>query len=672
MKEQNQQEQAAAKRQAALITEALERARNGGAFLNQDGKKAPAFYPKGTEVSSFNALMLALHSDSAGYRTNLYTLFSEARRNGASVETGERGVPFAWYTWNEYASRSNPDSRITRDEYDGLAEEQKAEWKPVRQREIRTLFNIDQTTLQAVDRAAYGMVVAEHGGREMRTHTEKDDKTLRSDINRLIAAVSQNLATVRKDGTGIAHYDTQKDIIHMPAQKAYPSYEEYVQEFLRKAVSATGHPLRAARPGLEMSGGSSPSEKAALREALVVELTSAIAMNRLGMTARIAPEHLQHIDSWQKELSASPALLAGLEADVNRATSMLLKAERGEKVEKATQVSEVESSADTLAAKVVMLPGDDGRWALYVKPEGEKGFAVYPDKEDVTRFFVTLKGGNDLLTERVRQDLAQKYYLLTNVNPSLKVDLFHSDATREDLSRIERVTIFKTKGDESHIMCIPRIEGAGTLRARELTQSQWQRMWIAEDRNEYKKHLAATLFADVLREKNEQVQEQAEKEQQEEKKRNSPEEKKKEEEKEKAKEELTKAETKAVAAVVLSPMLRQFMDLKKKHPDALLLFRCGDFYETYMQDAEKAASILGITLTKSSKSNDPEGKPLAMAGFPYHALDTYLPKLIRAGERVAICDQIEAPQRKEQAKEETVQQAPEEQQTEERSHGMHR
>ena len=135
----------------------------------------------------------------------------------------------------------------------------------------------------------------------------------------------------------------------------------------------------------------------------------------------------------------------------------------------------------------------------------------------------------------------------------------------------------------------------------------------------------------------------AEEKKKEEEKKNSPEQKEKEKQEEKAKEEATKAETKAVAAVALSPMLKQFMDLKKKHPDALLLFRCGDFYETYMQDAEKSSKILGITLTKSSKTKDPDGKPLAMAGFPYHALDTYLPKLIRAGQRVAICDQIEAP-----------------------------
>lgn len=92
---------------------------------------------------------------------------------------------------------------------------------------------------------------------------------------------------------------------------------------------------------------------------------------------------------------------------------------------------------------------------------------------------------------------------------------------------------------------------------------------------------------------------------------------------------------------VLSPMLRQFLDLKKKHPDAILLFRCGDFYETYMQDARKCADVLGITLTRSSKTKDPDDKPLEMAGFPYVMLDSYLPRLIRAGNRIAICDQIQ-------------------------------
>ena len=92
--------------------------------------------------------------------------------------------------------------------------------------------------------------------------------------------------------------------------------------------------------------------------------------------------------------------------------------------------------------------------------------------------------------------------------------------------------------------------------------------------------------------------------------------------------------------IVLTPMMKQFLDLKAKHPDAVMLFRCGDFYETYSTDAIVAAEILGITLTKRANG---KGKTIEMAGFPHHALDTYLPKLIRAGRRVAICDQLEDP-----------------------------
>ena len=92
--------------------------------------------------------------------------------------------------------------------------------------------------------------------------------------------------------------------------------------------------------------------------------------------------------------------------------------------------------------------------------------------------------------------------------------------------------------------------------------------------------------------------------------------------------------------IVLTPMMKQFFELKAKHPDAVMLFRCGDFYETYSTDAVLASEILGITLTKRANG---KGKTIEMAGFPHHALDTYLPKLIRAGKRVAICDQLEDP-----------------------------
>ena len=98
-----------------------------------------------------------------------------------------------------------------------------------------------------------------------------------------------------------------------------------------------------------------------------------------------------------------------------------------------------------------------------------------------------------------------------------------------------------------------------------------------------------------------------------------------------------------MAKEALTPMMKQFYDLKAKHPEALLLFRCGDFYETYADDAVIAAEILGITLTRRNNGKSGVAQSTAMAGFPYHALDTYLPKLVRAGKRVAICDQLEDP-----------------------------
>lgn len=92
-----------------------------------------------------------------------------------------------------------------------------------------------------------------------------------------------------------------------------------------------------------------------------------------------------------------------------------------------------------------------------------------------------------------------------------------------------------------------------------------------------------------------------------------------------------------------SPLYKQYAEMKKKHPDAVILFRCGDFYETFAEDAQTASEVLGITLTTRANGKD---RRIFLAGFPHHALDTYLPKLVRAGHRVAICEQLEEPKAK--------------------------
>lgn len=103
---------------------------------------------------------------------------------------------------------------------------------------------------------------------------------------------------------------------------------------------------------------------------------------------------------------------------------------------------------------------------------------------------------------------------------------------------------------------------------------------------------------------------------------------------------------KASTSVAVTPLMKQYEEMKKKHPDAILLFRVGDFYETFAEDAIAAAEILGITLTRRANG---KAKSIELAGFPHHALDTYLPRLVRAGKRVAICEQLEEPKKKKKA-----------------------
>lgn len=113
--------------------------------------------------------------------------------------------------------------------------------------------------------------------------------------------------------------------------------------------------------------------------------------------------------------------------------------------------------------------------------------------------------------------------------------------------------------------------------------------------------------------------------------------------KDKAKAEEAAKPKQIVEAITAAPLMKQYEEMKKKHPDAVLLFRCGDFYECFGEDAQIASDILGITLT--TRANGKADK-IYLAGFPHHALDTYLPKLVRAGKRVAICEQLEEPKTK--------------------------
>ena len=858
-KDKSPQEKAAVEREKELLAGALNgAASSGGYWLNAAARTAPRFYPKGPEVSPFNALMLGMHTDRGGYKTARYLSFNEAKKYGDAVLQGEKGVPFHWYKWEKYVNRNDPNDTMPREDYLRLDKEEQKQYKGVRNREIRILFNVDQTTLPDSAPETYRALLESYGGINDRGNLKAEERQLRNAVNHFVAQIRENLVPIRKDGTGIPRYDTAKDAVYMPDQKHFASYSDYVQELVRQVASATGHQQRLAREGMVMQGGKAPSEDAVKYERLVAELASGVKLMDFGLPAKMTAESLALVEYWTQELQENPTLLEAIETDVNNAVEVMRKAERGEKIEYAalrdhkrttelrekqkpqvdskesailldiirkggmgvdsrnfaspaekqafmekfslgyydrkveealsrthdddpevveiafteaanygTQMAEsckeympaewntkgsfavsdnlkeipdrstkemvivrdkrtgivdvvlpgralegghvvlpdgdkrpysltpdevmsvqersergakavtnnlpgfskqriesalraqgatfvrffnkdgslgfrpddsyfegkevttakldgkelrtlshidvseaVENATTVQFDRIQMLRDDDGRWALYLKPQGEASFSVYPDKEDINRFFSTIKQGQQEASAEVRRDLANKYYALAQNKPELKVDLFGNASENADLSRIKRVNIFRTK--DERILCTLVIDGIEKVQPRVVTPQQWQRMWAAEDMAEYKTNLAAKLFADVLQQANTQAQTQ--------------------ESKQGERPRMT-SDSNAQMQSFNPAIQKQHEQLKAKHPDAVLLFRTGDNYVAYQEDAPIVSRILGLEVEHGNQADT--------VSFPFKDLDTHLPKLIRAGQRVAICDQLE-------------------------------
>ena len=671
MAEENINKKTGAERQTEVLVAALEKAnKNGGTLLNAWQKAMPQFYDKTLRITPVNALIMVMHSDNGEFKTNSYTMFNETHDRSEAVKKGQKGVPFVWQNLNQYVNKDNAEDKISRAEYNSLADAEKAKYKVNPREDVYTVFNIDQTTMSHVHKEEYAKQVEQFG-----PNRPTDEKLLRMDVNKFIQSMKDNLVPIRKDATGIAHYDSKKDTLHIPAQKDFLSYADYVQEVTRQIVHATGVPQRLGREGLSVDGVKTPSEVQQHMEMLVEELASAHRMLELGMTAKMRPKTVEQLPNIISELKADPTMAQKVLHDVNRTVGMIKKAENGEKIKLIEKPSEKRQQAwasqfpidkvPSTFTQISMLKDDEGKWTLAAKPENARTFAVHPSREDVSLYFDMMKNDHDEThVNEFKTQFAQKYYSVVAATPEKEANIFRSNASQDALDLISKVNAFKTK--DNKILLVATI-GDEKQKSVQISQSQWQRMWLADDKQDYKTHLAAILYSDVLAGKLEEMKRSVSPDVEGTQLHEENEHREYHEEEKRQQQQMSN----------VPPIIKQYNDLKQKHPDALLLFRCGDFYETYKEDAVKASNILGITLTKHSKRMDEEGKPLKMAGFPYHALDTYLPKLIRAGERVAICDQLESPRQKTSQQEENKPEAKQEvkevvsAQKEER-HGMHR
>lgn len=621
-------------RQKEVLIEALERAaKENGLFLNTNYKQQPHFYNKELQITPVNSLMMAMHSDNGNFKSNAYTTFQNLQANNAAIRRGQKGVPFIWSNLNEYVEIANPENKITKDSFNKLSEEDKGRYRVNPKENVFTLFNLDQTTLLFVHKDSYKTHINDTG--QTAPH---DEKELRIDINKYIQKMRENLLPIRRDGIGVAHYDANRDLIHIPAQKEFDTYPEYVQAVTREIVRATGVPQRLNREGTM----SSDKEKQA-RESLVEDLVSAHKLLEFGLPSKLKKTTIENVPSIIKHIKETPNYTENLFRDINRAVGMMKKAEKGEKIkinERETvellnvnsqeqaqrNMQENQVSKAVSFEQITILKDDNEKWTLVARPNEQKPFAIHPSKQDISMYFDSLKNPNKEEGVSIRTELAQKYYGLSLQHPELKVDIFNTGATQENIEKIDRVNVFRTKDQKN--MIIAYVDGKA-LQPIELNKSLYQRFWLTDNRSAYKVALAASLYAETLNNIKKEGTKQAQ-----------------EVEQTATKEQSKQSEVSHdTAEKNIPPIMEQYKALKKNYSDALLLFRKGNYYIAYSDDAVTLSKKLDLEIKTEKNHYENEKTPLRSASFPASSLDGNLPKLIRSGSRVAICTPNEEEQK---------------------------
>ena len=621
-------------RQKEVLIEALERAaKENGLFLNTNYKQQPHFYNKELQITPVNSLMMAMHSDNGNFKSNAYTTFQNLQANDAAIRRGQKGVPFIWSNLNEYVEIVNPENKITKDSFNKLSEEDKGRYRVNPKENVFTLFNLDQTTLPFVHKDSYKTHINDTG--QTAPH---DEKELPIDINKYIQKMRENLLPIRRDGIGVAHYDANRDLIHIPAQKEFDTYPEYVQAVTREIVRATGVPQRLNREGTM----SSDKEKQA-RESLVEDLVSAHKLLEFGLPSKLKKRTIENVPSIIKHIKETPNYTENLFRDINRAVGMMKKAEKGEKIkvneretvellnvnsqeqaQRNTQENQVSKAVSF--EQITILKDDNEKWTLVARPNEQKPFAIHPSKQDISMYFDSLKNPNKEEGVSIRTELAQKYYGLSLQHPELKVDIFNTGATQENIEKIDRVNVFRTKDQKN--MIIAYVDGKA-LQPIELNKSLYQRFWLTDNRSAYKVALAASLYAETLNNIKKEGTKQAQ-----------------EVEQTATKEQSKQSEVSHdTAEKNIPPIMEQYKALKKNYSDALLLFRKGNYYIAYSDDAVTLSKKLDLEIKTEKNHYENEKTPLRSASFPASSLDGNLPKLIRSGSRVAICTPNEEEQK---------------------------
>lgn len=593
-----------------------------------DGRTAQFGLPQnlvGRPYTGSNAFLCQIHTTMEHYRMPVYLTIKQIRDAGAMIKKGEHSIPiFKW----DLRIKDKDGKKLSESDYRNMTKEEQAECTVRPYLKVYNEWNIDQTNLEEVNKEKYDTIL-----KRFKSEPIKDEVGMYKNeaFDNLLKEQSWVCPIEYEKFNESAFYSPKRDQIVVPSKKqfnisntpedVFKDGMEFYGTTIHEMAHSTGHESRLGRDGIVKIDQFGSDQYA--KEELVAELTSVLIGNAMGFDSRIRENNIAYLQNWIGSLKKDPKFLKSVMSDVNKSSKMVLehideqrrklgekalldgsldgeeeknKKEQQEKKEESKEASEATAKALTHAALLVgalsAAKQNEGIWMN----KSQKGNAEFINTH------TPITAYNNIMMNLNSDANKYKTNVYTYYNPAKENNMpvkqnekgmeFHwtSWGYQNAMDKDEVITskqFDKLPDDEKSFY---------TKHATRVVQNIYNVEQTTMNANNH------DAYVELLKTKGSQLS-QNEKEQ-------------------KGK---------------YSSIMKQWKELKGKHPDALLLFRIGDFYEMYKQDAKRGSEVLGITLTKMNGSKD-----FHLAGFPHQALDTYLPKLIRAGERVAICDQLES------------------------------
>lgn len=645
-----------------------------------DGRTAQFGLPQnlvGRPYTGSNAFLCQIHTTMEHYRMPVYLTIKQIRDAGAMIKKGEHSIPiFKW----DLRIKDKDGKKLSESDYRNMTKEEQAECTVRPYLKVYNEWNIDQTNLEEVNKEKYDTIL-----KRFKSEPIKDEVGMYKNeaFDNLLKEQSWVCPIEYEKFNESAFYSPKRDQIVVPSKKqfnisntpedVFKDGMEFYGTTIHEMAHSTGHESRLGRDGIVKIDQFGSDQYA--KEELVAELTSALIGNAMGFDSRIRENNIAYLQNWIGSLKKDPKFLKSVMSDVNKSSKMVLehideqRRKLGEKAlldgsldgeeEKNKNEQQLEELKEEEAEKKASSIVKEEVHKEHHKQEAEKD---KQEKDKANQAAAEEKKEQQEKKEESKEASEATAKALTHaallvgalsaakqnegiwMNKSQKGNAefinTHTPITaynnimmnlNSDANKYKtNVYTYYNPAKENHMPVKQNEKGMefhwtswGYQNAMDkdevITSKQFDKL-PDDEKSFYTKHATRVMqniynveqttmnannhdaYVELLKTKGAQLS-QNEKEQ-------------------KGK---------------YSSIMKQWKELKGKHPDALLLFRIGDFYEMYKQDAKRGSEVLGITLTKMNGSKD-----FHLAGFPHQALDTYLPKLIRAGERVAICDQLES------------------------------